>query len=117
MLVVEDDDEVASAVCAMFEELRHRPRRVASAEAALDLLKEQAAFDLIFSDIVMPGGKSGIDLAREPDRGGLRTPVLLTTGYSGCEEVEAGRPVLRKPYEITDLQAAVVALLLRLAAA
>ncbi len=117
VLVVEDDDQVASTVCAMFEELGHRPRRVATADAALEALKDQPAFDLIFSDIVMPGGKSGIDLAREVERTGIGTPILLTTGYSGREEVEAGRPVLRKPYEISDLQVAVGALLQRSVAA
>jgi CheY-like chemotaxis protein len=117
VLVVEDDDQVAATVCAMFEELGHKPRRVSSADEALALLQAPSTFDLIFSDIVMPGGRSGIDLAREVERRGLGVPLLLTTGYSGREDVEAGRPVLRKPYEIKDLQAAIASMVQREVAA
>jgi signal transduction histidine kinase len=116
VLVVEDDDHVASTVCAMFEELGHKPRRVSSVDEALGLLEAPGQFDLVFSDIVMPGGKSGIDLAREVERSGLGVPLLLTTGYSGREEVEAGRPILRKPYEIKELEAAIATIFQREAA-
>jgi len=117
VLVVEDDDQVAATVCAMLDEIGHAPQRVSSVDEALHLLQGPSSFDLIFSDIVMPGGKSGIDLAREVERRGNPAPVLLTTGYSGREDVEAGRPVLRKPYEINDLQAAIASILQREAAA
>ncbi|MBL8547903.1 MAG: response regulator [Hyphomonadaceae bacterium] len=117
VLVVEDDDQVASTVCSMFEDLGHQTTRASSAEEALSALQRNHAFDLVFSDIVMPGGQNGIELARELERIAPNLPVLLTTGYSGHEDVDPGRPVLRKPYEIGDLREALFKVLNRRAAA
>ncbi len=97
----------------MLEELGHKPKRASSANEALELLHGDAGFDLVFSDIVMPGGKSGLDLARELEVLAPRLPVLLTTGYSGREEISADRPVLRKPYQLQDLREALAALVSR----
>jgi len=61
---------------------------------------------LVFSDILMPGGKDGLDLAREIGERFPGIPVLLTTGYSASaqEAVRQGVIVLQKPYDIENLR-------------
>ncbi|MGE0597112.1 MAG: ATP-binding protein [Hyphomonadaceae bacterium] len=107
VLVVEDDDGVAAFVCEMIADLGYRPTRVENADSALNALDSGAPVQLVFSDIIMPGGMSGIDLAQEIRRRRPDLPVLLTTGYGGKEEIDAhGFAVLRKPYDRDDLGAA-----------
>jgi signal transduction histidine kinase len=110
ILVVEDDDEVAGTVCSMLEELGHKPNRARSAAEALDVLSRNGPFDLVFSDIIMPGGKSGVELANELETLAPGLPVLLTTGYSGGVDVAVRRPLLCKPYQIEELRDAISAL-------
>jgi len=109
ILVVEDNDEVAAAVGAMLEDLGHAPIRVNSAAEALDSLKGGQKFDLVFSDIVMPGGMSGVDLSNILETLTPGLPVLLTTGYFD-KEIEVRRPLLRKPYNREELRQAILAL-------
>jgi PAS domain S-box-containing protein len=110
ILLVEDDDEVASLVTEMFRELGFRVVRVASAQAALGALADDFEVSLIFSDVMMPGPMNGIDLAKEVRRRRPNLPILLTTGYAGTtmKAAEAeGIRVLPKPYEIRALDSAV----------
>ena len=58
---------------------------------------------IIFSDIVMPGGISGIELARKVRERFPELPILLTTGYSEQVGGSHGFPVLQKPYEMGAL--------------
>ncbi len=105
VLVCEDDDDVAALAVDMLEQLGHRPTRVGTAAAALGALADGRAVDLLFTDVLMPGGMDGLALAREARcrRPGL--PVLLTTGYTGAgaAAVPRGMPMLRKPYKFPDL--------------
>jgi signal transduction histidine kinase/ActR/RegA family two-component response regulator len=106
VLLVEDDDAVASLVCDMLIELGYEPTRATNAAGALDILQVQG-FDLVFSDMVMPGKMSGLDLARRiaAQRPGL--PILLTTGFSASATAaaEEGLRLLVKPYGIDKLAA------------
>jgi CheY-like chemotaxis protein len=111
ILLVEDDDGVADAVREMLEELGHRTIRASSAQAALDMLASNHRVDLVFSDIIMPGGMGGIELANEIERRTPDMPVLLTTGFGGTQDGDVGRPLLRKPYDIHALRAALTPLL------
>lgn len=108
VLVVEDDDEVAVLVVAMLTQLGQRPTRVVNAAGALAALSEGWAVDLLFTDVLMPGGMDGLALAREAGRRRPGLPVLLTTVYTGGGEaaVPLGLPVLRKPYRADELAAA-----------
>jgi signal transduction histidine kinase/CheY-like chemotaxis protein len=108
ILMVEDDDSVSAMVAEMLSDLGYDVTRVASAQEALTRLADNAAaVDIVFSDIIMPGGMSGIDLAREVQRRRPDLPILLTTGYGGHEELDAHSfPVLRKPYNREELGAA-----------
>ncbi len=105
VLVCEDDDDVAALAVDMLEQLGHRPTRVGTAAAALGALADGRSVDLLFTDVLMPGGMDGLALAREARRRRPGLPVLLTTGYTGAgaAAVPRGMPMLRKPYKLPDL--------------
>ncbi|HYZ63260.1 MAG TPA: ATP-binding protein [Acetobacteraceae bacterium] len=108
VLVCEDDDDVAALVVDMLTQLGHAPTRVTNAAAALGALADGRNVDLLFTDVMMPGGMDGLALAREASRRRPGLPVLLTTGYTGGPASEPiGVPLLRKPYRLDDLAAAV----------
>ena len=109
ILVVEDDPEVAEVAVGYLEGFGFRPVVVDRAAKALALLAEDAAFELVLSDIIMPDGMSGIDLARQIARRHPQLPVLLTTGYAGSPGDAGGLPaeVLRKPYNARSLREAI----------
>ncbi|MBV9198517.1 MAG: response regulator, partial [Alphaproteobacteria bacterium] len=109
VLLVEDDEEVAALVSEMLGQLGYEVTHAASGTAALGALADGRPVDVIFSDIMMPGGMNGVELAREirTRRGDI--PVLLTSGYSGAAVHEAaldGIQILSKPYHIDELAAA-----------
>ena len=92
MLIVEDDQLVAELAAGMLGELGFEATVTHSAKEALERLAGGERPKLIFSDIVMPGGISGIELARKVRERFPELPILLTTGYS--EEV-GGRTASR----------------------
>jgi signal transduction histidine kinase/ActR/RegA family two-component response regulator len=109
VLLVEDDDEVAALVSEMLVELGYGVTRAGSAAAALGAFANGRSVDLVFSDIMMPGGMNGYELAREIKRRRSDIPVLLTSGYSeaAIRDAEmAGIRILPKPYHIDELAAA-----------
>jgi DNA-binding NtrC family response regulator len=77
---------------------------VANADEALALLGEEASFDVVFSDVVMPG-MSGVELGHEIRRRHPDLPVLLTSGYSEAlaEKGRHGFELLQKPYAPEEL--------------
>jgi len=101
VLLVEDDAQVAELVDAMLGELGHEVIRADNAEAALAVLKTDELVDLMLTDLIMPGDKSGVELAREAVRLRPSLPVILSSGYTG-EVLTAAEhtpwPLLRKPY-------------------
>jgi PAS domain S-box-containing protein len=105
MLLVEDDDEVAALVAEMARGLGYSVTRAASAEAALGALANGRRIDIVFSDVMMPGGMNGIELARELRRRRPDLPILLTSGYAAGlqDQAEAdGVEILQKPYRMKD---------------
>jgi CheY-like chemotaxis protein len=108
VLVVEDSREVADVTTALLEQLDYRVVRAENAAEALRHLEQGIAFDLMFSDIVMPGPMDGMALAhlcreRFPD-----LPVLLTSGYSEAALAADGQfDILRKPFEMSALERAI----------
>jgi len=106
VLVVEDDELVADLAAGMLDELGFDPTVVHSAKEALDRLTNGARPRLIFSDIIMPGGISGLELARKVRDRFPELPILLTTGYSEQVGGTHGFEVLQKPYELESLAAA-----------
>jgi CheY-like chemotaxis protein len=104
VLLAEDNEEVAAVVTTMLAELGCRVTHAVRAEAALDAFSEGGTFDLVLSDIVMPGSMNGLDLARELRRRAPDLPVVLMTGYSDASAEAADEfPLFRKPFAMSDL--------------
>jgi PAS domain S-box-containing protein len=105
VLLVEDNPDVAFASTALLEQLGYEVNWASDADAAL---KEFAArhFDLVLSDIVMPGRLDGVALARAIRQRSPDTPILLATGYAESGDGGLEFPVLRKPFQIHDLSRA-----------
>jgi CheY-like chemotaxis protein len=78
-----------------------------SAKEALERLAGGDRPKLVFSDVVMPGGITGVELARKLRDRFPELPILLTTGYSEQVSATEGFPVLQKPYELKSLADAV----------
>ena len=105
-LLVEDNGDVAEVGAGLLRQLGYRVRSVVNAQAAIAALRLDPEVDLVFSDILMPGGKNGLDLAEEIGERYPDIPVLLTTGYSASAQdaVARGVVVLQKPYDLEGLR-------------
>jgi CheY-like chemotaxis protein len=106
VLVVEDNDLVLDYVVAMTTELGHRVLRATIAQEALAVIERGGPINLLFTDVAMPNGMSGLDLAREVRRRGPDVKVLSTSGYSSRTADETGDTEfmsLVKPYSSADL--------------
>ena len=113
ILLVEDDPRVRSATLEALEDLDYQPVACANAEEALAAFEAQA-FDLVISDVIMPG-MTGPELVRNLKRRYPELGVLFVTGYVGEGEGEdlKGHEMLRKPFTVGALQDAVAAALSR----
>ena len=109
ILVVEDDDQVRKLTVSRLRKLGYRTDECPDGASAVALLEKGRKFDLIFSDVVMPGGLTGYDVvrrARELDRD---VRVLLTSGYAEDvmdNDAPANIRLLRKPYKLDALRTA-----------
>lgn len=109
VLVVEDSAEVLALAREILEGVGYRVSTAETGEAALALFETlpEGSLDLVFTDLIMPGGINGIVLAAEIAKRAPDLPVLMTTGYN--EELvaegpmRAGFDVLGKPYRRSDL--------------
>jgi len=108
ILVVEDDDLVREFAASQLRRLGYEVLEAADGAQALALLEARAGVRLLFTDVVMPGGMSGRDLADAARalRPGL--PVLYTSGYTENAIVHHGRldpgvQLLSKPYQVSEL--------------
>jgi PAS domain S-box-containing protein len=111
VLVVEDDAAVRATTSGMLEDLGYSVLSAETGSAALKIIEANAGLDLVFSDVVMPDGMSGVELARQI--GSLRPelPILLTSGYTAqrvLPETAAGEmALLKKPFSQSDLSVAI----------
>jgi CheY-like chemotaxis protein len=106
ILVVEDNAEVGRFADTLLTELGHSVTLATSGEEALELTR-QRKFDVVFSDVVMPG-MGGLRLAEKLADEKPDLPVILATGYSQeiSESGSGGRPVILKPYRLATLSQA-----------
>ena len=113
ILLVEDDDSVADAVGGMLHELGFQIERAVNGEDALQRLERNPDFDLVLSDMIMPGNVSGIDLVRTIRQKVPDVSTMLMTGYSAAASSAAkeGVPLLSKPFSIEDLSVQLAATL------
>lgn len=105
ILVVEDNEEVGMFAAAALGDLGHASTRARDAEQALAILNSgEAQFDVVFSDVMMPG-MNGVELGQQIHRLYPDMPVLLTSGYSEVisRQGTQGFDLLRKPYSIDEL--------------
>jgi PAS domain S-box-containing protein len=118
ILLVEDNSEVAAITTAMLEQDGCRVTHAADAEEALARLeRSREDFDLVLSDVVMPGGMDGIQLAYKIRAQYPQLPVLLTSGYSDAiPSAAATFLILRKPFDAAALTRAVHSAICRSAA-
>ena len=112
MLLVEDDDLVRSHVCDHLLGLGYEVVAVANGPQALEVLRRGEHFVLLSTDVVMPGGMSGLQLAEEVRRLRPGLPVLFTSGYTENAinhqgRLEPGVQLLQKPYRRQELAAKV----------
>ena len=115
VLLVEDDPAVREIASGLLRDLGCAVSTAENGASALEALEEGVAFDLLISDVIMPGGISGVDLARSVSANRPDMAVLLTTGYAGdhmdVAPADLPWPVLRKPFQIDQLAEVVLALL------
>jgi PAS domain S-box-containing protein len=114
ILVVEDNAKVRKTVIRQLHDLGYRTIEADGGGAALDLMRRGTSFDLLLTDVVMPGGITGYQLAEQAraERPGLK--VLFTSGYTelaAASEADLGHQLLSKPYRKQDLGHAVRAVL------
>jgi CheY-like chemotaxis protein len=111
VLVVEDSRDVGDVTSALLEQLGYRVVRAENATEALRHLQQGIEFDLVFSDIVMPGAINGLGLAQICEQQFPDIPVLLTSGFSEAAQEADGRfDILRKPFELAALERAIESL-------
>jgi PAS domain S-box-containing protein len=104
VLVVEDNIEVGQFSTQILQDLGYETTWAANGDEALNVLAKANGFDVVFSDVVMPG-MSGVDLGHEIRRRYPGLPVVLTSGYSDvlAEEGRHGFELIQKPYAAEEL--------------
>jgi len=106
VLVVEDNDDVRELAEQVLEMEGYAVQSAASGEQAIELLRRDARADLLFTDVIMPGGMNGLELVKQARELRPKLPVLVTTGYMD-ELPQGGRSggltILAKPYRQEDL--------------
>jgi CheY-like chemotaxis protein len=102
---VEDDAGVRAVTAAMLKELQFNVIEADNGPRALDIVDRESEIDLLFTDIVMPGGMNGFELGRLARERRPQLPVLYATGYSASYAApEKGADMLAKPYREADLR-------------
>ena len=102
VLFVEDDLLVSSVVVPALRAAGHTVRHCLNGEAAARALQDGGLFDVVFTDVVMPGAMSGLDLAAWCQANIPAMAVIVATGYT-TQHIDAGVKVLSKPYSIEAL--------------
>jgi PAS domain S-box-containing protein len=108
ILVVEDDALVRNFVVAQLQSLGYRTIAAANGPAAMALIEDGKPFDLLFTDVIMPGSMTGRQLAEEAIKRRPGVKVLYTSGYTDNAIVHQGRLdsgvlLLTKPYRKSQL--------------
>ncbi len=108
ILVVDDEEELIEVARHYLEELGYTVETATSGPQALEVLAEKPSIDLLFSDIVMPGGMSGYELAEQAEINHPEIKVLLTSGYTAKAVAHNGQSrfatnLLSKPFTHVEL--------------
>jgi CheY-like chemotaxis protein len=111
ILLVDDDELVRPVIAVSLQDSGYQVLEAADAEAALALIRSEPRFELLISDVVMPG-MDGPTMVAQLRRERSTLPVLFITGHS-AEHTLAGERVLRKPFTNAELANAVLLALAR----
>jgi CheY-like chemotaxis protein len=107
ILVVEDDPDVRDMIVGILSDLGYQTLVATNGPEALAILNDGHSVDLLFTDIVMPAGMSGTDLARQASRLRPDLKVLLSSGYTReanqWRSARSDFPFIAKPYRPTTL--------------
>jgi signal transduction histidine kinase len=106
VLVVEDNAEVLELAVNTISELGYRVLTAVDGPSALEIIKTEEPIDLLFSDVVMPGGMNGFELINKARVVRSKLKALATSGYANIHRPGAERPdvpLLLKPYHLGDL--------------
>jgi PAS domain S-box-containing protein len=108
ILVLEDDDDVRAYSVEILRELGYRVIEAHDGPSALRLLERQFRLDLLFTDVVLPGGMTGAQVAAKAREAMPDLKVLFTTGYARNAIVHHGRldpgvQLITKPFSMSDL--------------
>lgn len=108
VLIVDDEIDLLELAEKFFSELGYQTRIAENGMQALEILKSDSTIDLLFSDVVMPGGINGYELAQQATLLRPDLKVLLTSGFTSKTIVEKGQErfcahMLNKPYRKADL--------------
>ena len=103
VLLVEDEPSVRELTAQALEERGYRVQTAPTADHALDLLRSGLAADVVLSDIVMPGIRSGVDLVRTLRVLKPTLPVVLASGHPVRIEEAPDVPLVAKPYDVDAL--------------
>jgi len=109
VLVVEDDDGVRNLTVTRLDTLGYKIHESPDGASAIKLLEDGLKIDLLFSDLVMPGGFTGYDVAKRAKEIDPSVRVLLTSGYAEDlvrAETLGDLKLLRKPYRLVELRKA-----------
>ncbi|MGV7209711.1 response regulator [Oxalobacteraceae bacterium A2-2] len=118
ILVVEDEDDVRAATAGMLSALGYQVLEAASADQAARMIEDGAAIDLLFTDVIMPGRMSSLELSELVHRTLPEARILFTSGYAEGVLVHDGKvrrgiSLLQKPYTADALSARIRHLLRR----
>jgi CheY-like chemotaxis protein len=110
ILVVEDDDDVRTHSVDSLRELGYRVLEAHDGPSALRLLERQPRVDLLFTDVVLPSGLTGAQVAAQARELRPALKVLFTTGYARNAIIHHGRldkgvQLITKPFTFHDLAA------------
>ncbi|CAO4163690.1 histidine kinase [Methylorubrum populi] len=108
VLVVDDRPDVAAVAGTILEDFGYKVIVVDSPRTAIEILDSEARIDVLFTDLIMPGGMNGVMLARAARERQPKIKVLLTTGYAeaSLERTDAGGTefeIINKPYKRMEL--------------
>ncbi|OUS13192.1 hypothetical protein A9Q89_04175 [Gammaproteobacteria bacterium 53_120_T64] len=111
ILLVEDDPALATMACHMLEVLGYRVEVADTVDRAIEMYRQQADFDLLLSDMILPGGRNGRNGRQLADELQAITPALKVMYMSGYTEnailhhgrLDAGVVLLQKPFRTSDL--------------
>ncbi|MEM7404984.1 MAG: PAS domain S-box protein [Pseudomonadota bacterium] len=108
ILVLEDDKDVRAVAVSVLKEHGYQVREASNGPWALELMRAEAPFDLLFTDIALPGGMSGGQVASKARELQPALQVIYTTGYAHDaltrdDILEVDAKILRKPYRQFEL--------------